>query len=381
MISHEQVRQLLGFDSRGFPVTSLYLAIDLGRAERRKIELEVKNIVKHQSVNLERQAIDPAELRSLQNDFTRIENFIAERFDYGNRKGLAIFSCWEQDFWQVYGLPQRVRTAVYIDYHPYTRPLLSALDQYQRYCTVVVDRSKANIYEVFLGEIEDRSDLSSEVPQRVRRSAAGWYGLEERRVERHIDDHIHRHYKQVADIVFRFFKRYHFDWLILGGHEESLVDFEVHLHSYLRQRVAGRFIAQAGLTPAHEVLEKSLAIEREVEKRHGEALVREALDRAAAGGLAVFGLEATLKALNSGQVRTLLLSESFERPGIICSKCGFLGLEERLCPVCSSPTLAVPDIIEEAAVAAIEQDAQVKHITNSALLEKRGMIGALLRFK
>jgi hypothetical protein len=49
----------------------------------------------------------------------------------------------------------------------------------------LVDRTRARIFEIFMGEIEEQTEILDNVPSKIRE--AGWYGLSERRIERHAD--------------------------------------------------------------------------------------------------------------------------------------------------------------------------------------------------
>lgn len=98
----------------------------------------------------------------------------------------------------------------------YTRPLSLVLDEFDRYCVLVVDSRKARIFSLFLGVMEEYTDIfvEDEVPNRVRvnlsmtGSSAGIYGgIGDERIQRHIEDHVHRHIKNVTDKAFEFFKK------------------------------------------------------------------------------------------------------------------------------------------------------------------------------
>jgi peptide chain release factor subunit 1 len=39
-----------------------------------------------------------------------------------------------------------------------------------------------------MGEIEEQTEILDDVPPKVR--GAGWYGLSEKRIERHVEDHL-----------------------------------------------------------------------------------------------------------------------------------------------------------------------------------------------
>ena len=70
---------------------------------------------------------------------------------------------------------------------------------------MVLDREKAFLLEVSMGEVEEQSSLQDQVPPRTR--ATDWGGYRERRIERHVDQEVERHYERVAEALFLLFQR------------------------------------------------------------------------------------------------------------------------------------------------------------------------------
>src|SRR5207245_2033727 len=106
-------------------------------------------------------------------------------------------------------------------------------------------REKARIFLAKMGQIREVSDLFDDVPG--QHEQGGW---SQARYQRHIEEHVGRHLKRVAEVLLRFFKRRNFDHLILAGPEEILPQFEQALHDYLRQRVVARTTLAMTATPA-----------------------------------------------------------------------------------------------------------------------------------
>ena len=105
-------------------------------------------------------------------DFERIELFVIEHMPANHHKGLAIFSCAAEKFWQTFRLPRLNRNILIADHAPYIRPLTAILSEHHRYCTVLVDRTHGNIFEVYMGEILEHAVRADTVPRRVGES--GW---------------------------------------------------------------------------------------------------------------------------------------------------------------------------------------------------------------
>ncbi len=382
MITYHQIEQLFELKPGKEPVVSFYLNSDLRQSTVEQQKIVAKNLISERIKELSSKDLDPSVKKLIKADLERVLKFVEDELTGGHSyRGLVVFCSGPLDFWQIYRLPRSVKDAAIVDYKPYIRPLTVILDEYHRFAVLLVDREKAQLYEFYMGEIMEHEHVFDEVPGKVR--IAGWYGLEERRIERHIEDHVHRHYKRVAEILFRHFKKHHFDYLILGGHEAELPVFENHLHPYLRERIAGRFHVDETYLRKDKpkIKEQVLSIEEQFERNHELKLVEEVLQKARSQDLGVLGLKPTLEALRLGAVHTLLIDDDWTTRGVVCNQCGYLGTEGKNCPICHAALTEKEDIVEEAIELAAQQNAYIEHIYADSPLSQEGHIGALLRFR
>src|SRR5439155_1037726 len=114
-----------------------------------------------------------------------------------------------------------------------------------------------------------------------------------------------RHHAQVADRIFQIHTQRPLAGLVVAGIGVDAAAVLPHLHSYLHDLVLGVVRLNPKHASAAGVREAALALreerERAWERAHAEA-VREGI----ATGWALNGVEPTLKALQRGQIRTLL---------------------------------------------------------------------------
>jgi peptide chain release factor subunit 1 len=377
MISYELVWTLLKRSDKRFLTTSLYLDLSSPRFTTKDAEIVLKSLIKEKKQELERLPASREEKQSAAEDLDKLARFVSTDLDRKGAKGLAVFSSSAAKAWETFPLPGPAGDILFFDRGPYIRPFTMLLDEYERYCTVLVDRESARVFAVTLGQIEEHSQILDEVPGKVR--ASGWGGYDERRIERHIEDHVHRHLRNVAQVTYEFFQRRKFDRLIIGGRSEVLAEFERTLHSYLRERISARVNVDTSIS-LDEALKKTMEVDREIEERSDRELVAKLVENAGAGGLGVLGLRATLGALRRNQVHTLVLEMGYVEKGVVCDSCGFIGVDEKKCPVCGGDAREVPDIVEEAIREALRHNARVAHVRASAELAKEGRIGAVLRF-
>jgi len=379
MITHTQVDRLLQFQNGEYLITSCYLNLDRARWPVPMLKIRVKDLLQSAQQDLSAKAGSHAQRESLLGDLKRIEEFVMPEIVGNHHKALAIFSCTAHKFWQTYGLPGVVRNILIADREPYIRPLTAILAEHHRFCVALVDRVVGHIYEVYMDEIVERTDIIDEVPRRVKEGGLG--GRDERNIERHHAQAVRQHFQRLADAMFDLFKRDKFDYLVLGGHHEVLREFKQLLHPYLAERWAGDFHAEPARVSLAEVLKCALEIEEQVERDYERRLAEELVRKVETGNRAVRGVSATLEALTQGAAETLLVEEGFETPGFVCFSCHFASLDEGTCPRCHQPLEPCPDIVDEAIELALRKNCQIEHVRGLTALRDAGRMGAILRFQ
>jgi peptide chain release factor subunit 1 len=367
------LRKLADWTANDAPVSSLYLDVD-GRRYPRKQDYELRaEELTHQ---LRSQATDLGrEPRgSVGKDADRMLGFI-RTLDRADARGVALFSCADGGLWEEVLVPRPLRDRAVVAPEPYVLPLEALVETYQSFCTVVVDREKARIFLSKMGRIQEATGIFDDVPG--QHDQGGW---SQARYQRHIEEHVGKHLKRVADVLLRFHRKKDFDHLILAGAEEILPQFEQGLHDYLRQRIVARETLAMTATEA-DVLRRSMEVEERVEAEREWRAQERVRAESAAGRQAVMGLEASLSALNGGRVDTLLVPFSVSRKGVRCSSCGRLGLEEEMCATCGGRMDPVPDVVESAVTSALRQGARIETLSLIEL-DRPGErdIGALLRY-
>lgn len=395
MVTAEQMEQLRSFESPTFPVVSLYLDTDPTRVEKRGYIIAAKDILKE----LERQLQDRAKRKAFQEDVASIIYFLESETN-PNAKGLAIFSCKAQGFWQVYRLPVSVANKGHLGPRPYLPPLLDVLDEYERYAVVLLDKEKVKLFTVFLGEIEERQLEADMMPKKHKQGGwsevgyqrakpgvnrpqgAGGMGSFGHDVQAHHDAHVQWHIKHVIDLLSRELNHHRFDRLVVGGTEEALSEFNRLSPPELRERIVGTFSAEM-FASAVDILRETMAIEERVEREKELQLVNSLVEATLKGSNGVLGIDDTLMALQEGRIYRLVVNFGLDVPGYRCEGCGYLSaVRTESCPVCGSPMQPVDDIVALAVQTARDRAAEVEFVRGPAaeVLKNYGGVGAVLRF-
>ncbi len=372
MITHDMLRTLHTIGDGRNPIVSLYLKIDpAGDFVKRCRNLLYDALKEARNEN----RISDVQMQRIEGDLRKIQNFVEQRAPLWIKEEqvaqVVIFSSQPLRFWQVYPLPRAARERAVVDLSPYIRPLTLLLDEYKRYYVVLIDPKKARLFEMFLGSIAEEEKFV-DVVGRVKTPPP--------RLRRKVDYAIYNHYQRVAEVLYDRYRMGRFDLLIVGGPPEALAGFLPFLPYSLRHVLAGTFTASVNIS-IREALQEARKIEVEYEKREEREIVETLKNELAKRDHgAVAGLREVLRALMENRVTTVVVSEGFEQPGVRCPKCGYLGLDEEICPSCGTATVRVPDVVDDLIEEAIEQGARIEHVLDPSLLADIGHIGALLRY-
>jgi peptide chain release factor subunit 1 len=369
VITEAAVRELAGFRGQGAPVTTCYLDVDGRRLSRhRDYEQELERILRSARVRANGNA-------SVGRDLQRIEDYVKAGFDRSRTRGLAIFSCSDEAFWQVLPLPVPVRSRVIVNQAPAVSQLESLTQEFDRFGVLLADKQRARMLVFHFGELVDHSDLLDELPRDYDSRGHSDQGD----VSGHVDALAAAHLRHAAEVAFQVFQDEPFQHFTVGAPGPIAGALEATLHPYLRNRLCGR-IAVGVTASTAEIRDAALDVEREVERRQEADSVSRLRGQVATGNRALAGLAPTLEALAARRVDQLLVSADFNEPGWRCDACGHLGLVGRVCPACASQLTPVDDIVEEAVEAALGQSCHVEICVDNADLDVMGRIGALLRY-
>ena len=376
MISEDRVRALAGH--RGScVVTSCYLDVD-GRRHPRHADYEAQLDHLLREAREKAPGFGPEAVRSVATDLERIASWVRGGFDRSHVKGLALFACSADGFFEVVELPLPVSNEIVVNHTPHVRPLESVLQAYDRFAVLLVDRQRARLFRFELGELTEHTEVFDAAPRGGAQGGHPAQGSRGAHVQRHSEEVAHRHLKHAAEVTFAELQHRPVDHVILGGPHEVVVELEGLLHPWIRERVADRLVIPV-TAAVEEVRQAALTAEAAVARRNEAALV-DRLRNAIGTGAGVAGLTATLGALVERRVDVLLVSEGYATEGWRCRSCRYLGPLGRRCPVCSNSMDLVNDVVELAVEEALGNKCRVQMVRENADLDVLGRIGALLRF-
>jgi peptide subunit release factor 1 (eRF1) len=387
MITREQIHELAQFEDQAGCALSFYfqptaprnkahkeeaiLTKDLAREALRQLESNSKSKNKNKD-----------EYESARADLDRIMRLSQQLLGRGSgTHAKAIFACSAQGFWREYDLPAQLSaTQLSVNRHFHLKPLAQLLGAFPRLGVVLVDRHRARLFDLRLGEISERMDFFHPLTRRGRGDGFGGYdaGHAERRVA---DDALH-HFKFIAEFIKDALEKSMFEKWILGCQDTHWSHFEPQLHSYAKQKLLGRFTAEVAHVSNEEIRSQAEKIFADTQQRRCQEVVSETINQARHHARGVTGLRRVLHAMELGEVQTLLIGENYHAQAVECAGCGHLDAHlVSFCPVCGRETREVVDVAEAVLPWVILHDIELFYVKGDPEFDKVGNIAALLRYR
>jgi peptide chain release factor subunit 1 len=303
--------------------------------------------------------------------------------------------------------PEPIKVYLYrCDSRFHTEHLQEMLREKETYGILLIDASEATIATLQGKRLEIVRELTSGVPGKTR---AG--GQSARRYERLREMRLQEYFTRVGEHANEIFLPIeNLKGLIIAGPGPTKYDFEKgeYLNYMLKNKVIDTidtaYVEEQGVK---EVVDKAPEIMRKVRYIEERQIMQQFLYEIGHDtGMVTYGEAEVRRALESGAVRTLLISENIDllRVTIKCNACGYqeqhtiksqtlASFEQSLvgkpCPKCQAPSLAIAekqDIIDDLVQIAEYSNTTVEIISGETeegqmLKNSFGGIAAILRFK
>jgi peptide subunit release factor 1 (eRF1) len=245
---------------------------------------------------------------------------------------------------------------------------------------VLVDRHRARIFDLRLGELTEREDLFHPLPRRGR--SDGFAGYEGGHAQRRVEDEVRQHFKNIAENLKELMDQHVFQKWILACQDAHRPLFESQLHPYVRQALIGRFHADLAHATRDAIRSHAERILEKWQNDRCRELVSQALDHARSNGRGVTGLRRVLRSLELGEAQTLLIGENLQAQAIECIHCGHIDAHlVSYCPVCERATQEIVDVGEAILPWVISRDIETFYVKEDPEFDKVGNVAALLRFR
>ena len=386
-MTREQIRELAEFQDEKSCAVSFYFQPSAPRNKAHKEDtILVKDLVRDALRALEGKGTEHKGTESKDKreraraDMDRILRLSSELRSNGTH-GKAVFACAGQNVWREYDLPASLpSTQLFVDRHFHLKPIAHLLGASPLLGVVLVDRHRARIFDLRLGELTEREDLFHPLSRKGR--SDGYAGYDGGHAQRRAEDETRQHFKNVAESLKDLLERGVFEKWILACQDAHRSLLEPQLHSYVSQALIGRFHADLAHVTRDEIRTHAQQIVDRWQSDRRREMVALALSQARSNARGVTGLRRVLRSLELGEVQTLLIGENLQAHAVECAGCGHIDAHlVSFCPACGKATQEVVDVSEAILPWVIRRDIETFYVKDDSEFDKVGNIAALLRFR
>lgn len=367
MITEEDVGKLLAVRAAGPVVLSLYVWVPVDMPALASLPARADELLAVAAAGMD----GPHAIRDRSGERQTVRALLEAHAREWMGHTAAIFACGEMGLAEAFALPCQLPDRAVLAVRPHVRPLLVARQRCPAYQVAVVDRQHAWIFRIAGSRIDTTAQPVAPGPRSS--GFGGWYGLESYRIGERITQLARHHYRDTASVLRKALLGSG-RMLVVGGHEDTIPAFLASLPGDVRERFIGSFVVDPHtMTPAR-VRELSLPVVANWVSQREQELVTGILQQPH-GGLTVIGMNSCLAAVNQHAVRVLVLPVGGLIPGFACETCGALASTPEGCVHGRQAARAVPDLLEEMAVATLDAGGEV-----NAVFDPPADVAARLRF-
>lgn len=236
----KQIDYLNSFVGVGFPILSVYLST-------------IEKKVPHPSYfitqlhSLIAQNLTPEQRKYFRKDIQKIERYLRNSFTKTDSNTLIFFSS-DTKLWQVLKVEFFLSPTCVTLSRPYLKPIIQALNTYQKYLVLLADQKHARLFTVHLDKIEQFAEfVDGQVPQQGHKILS------------HIEDHLHQYIRSICQRAQEFAVENDIHFLIVGGHKSMISQIKKALVYPLDKMLIGEFVTELNL-PLNEIFVESKKI-------------------------------------------------------------------------------------------------------------------------
>ena len=376
-MTREQIQELAEFHEQNSCAVSFYFQPS---TPRNKAHKEDTILIK----DLAREAMHALESKGKKDcaraDIERIVRLAGDLRNNGTH-AKAVFACAAQNIWREFDLPPTLAsTQLFVDGFFHLKPVAHLLGASPLLAIVLLDRHRARIFDLRLGELTEREDLFHAISRRGR--SDGFAGYEGGHAQRRVEDEVRQHFKNIAQSLRELMEKGVFEKWILGCQDTHRSLFEPQLHPYVSQALIGHFHADVAHATRDEIRNRAQQFVDQWQNERRHDLVAQVLSHARSNGRGVSGLRRVLRSLELGEVQTLLIGENLQAHAVECTGCGHIDAHlVSYCPACGRATQQIVDVGEAVLPWVIRRDIETFYVKNDPEFDKVGNIAALLRFR
>jgi peptide chain release factor subunit 1 len=343
------IRRLAEVDAGDLPFLSIYLDVR-PEATGERPALRAGLLILEDRMREIRRTFLPrgADLDSFDADAARIDEYVHGEMSV-SAGGVAIFACNGIGVWETVEVAANFDNQVTVASRPDLYQLAKLDDEFERAIIGVVDTNTARLYVYEYGKLVPAGGPDEDPVHFQKRDIGGW---SQARYQRHIDKHRKVFADEIVQALQDLVEREGAHHVVLAGDEVVMSHLDRAMPKQLAAMVSGVFKANIRAN-VNEIAAEAVPILERAERESGMSVVARLVEEVRSGRLGVSGVEATARALEHGQVDTLVIDEAKVGP-----------VERK-------------ELVRLAAVTS----AEVEVVEDAPPLGEMGGVGALLRYQ
>jgi peptide chain release factor subunit 1 len=374
-VTWETLRELAAFRAAKGCAVSFYLDLDprttptAGDADTR-----VNSLLADASKRIMRSELTHDQKQGLKADLTRVRRYFDQELVRDGVRGLAVFTADLDNLWRPLPLGDAVSDAIKVSEDLYLTPLVPLVGRGEGALVVYVGRERGEIFRLRNGHLDPVADRTEEQPG--RHDQGGW---SQARYQRHIENLVHEHLRDVAAELDRRVRKGIADRIVVVAAEETRAEFMDLIAKETADAVVGWTSTEAH-AGAPELLAAALPFLEKWRVRREQRVLERWREEAGRNGRATTGWAATLEAASDGRVDVLLYSDGIDRTAWRCPACGRLAAEAGTCPLDGTRMEERAAGLDLAVHQTLSTGGTILPVTATPDLDPVEGIGALLRY-
>jgi peptide chain release factor subunit 1 len=376
-VNWEQLRELAGFRAEKGCAISVFVSLDPSETPTpADVESRVNSLLDRADKELEERKaqMGRAQREAAKADLQRIRGWFDDGFDRQGAQGVAVFAAGLDNFWSTLTMGHPVPDEARIGDELYLAPLARAAGRSDDALVAVVGRERGEVYRQRGGSLQVVADQTTDVPG--QHDQGGW---SQGRYERHIDEIVERHWREVAETLDRAVRQLRGTRVVLIGAEEMRSEFEGLLSNEVRSCIAGWATVESH-ADAPALLAAAKPVLEEWWRQRDEQILDRWREEAGKNGRAATGWEATLEAASDGRVELLLVADGTDQPAYRCPQCGRAQVSNGSCPLDGTTMVCCESGFDLALHQTLAHGGTVYALRDRPDLDPVGGVAALLRF-
>jgi peptide subunit release factor 1 (eRF1) len=377
-LTPERLRSLAAIRAPQSTVLSLYLNLDPERfATARARTSEIDSLLDGAHREIEAGERPHSELMALRAALERAREILAdgEQPWAEDAHAAALFISPPLDLEELLRLPHPLDSAALIGDEPFIAPL-TQLAPASVVCVALVDERHARILLGSPERLQRASTISD--PVHGRQDQGGW---SQARYQRSQSEDVEAHLRHVGRELKDLLSESPYDHLLVACTEPLWPRVLAHLPPEVRGRLHDKRLSldvpDAGI---EDIVAAADFVLEDARARHVEDVLAELREHLARNTRAAAGPDAVLLALVERRVEALLYEAELQLAGVICPRCGWMGVEAQSCPNDGGEVQQRESMLEDAVDAALNQSAEVIPLRDTPALRAFAGIAATLRF-